>query len=355
MNRKNSYDLLRIFACIGVISIHVCAMFTGDITSQEIFSDENTGGLFLRCLFWTIGKFGVPCFVMISGAMVISNDSNSDFSSFYKKSFVKLGKPALIVSLLYFMYTQLLSIFQYIQGNNVSVLLDPIKNWLKGCPYYQLWFIYMYVGVYLIAPIIVRLRMELKEKTFTRIGVLFFILSVICNQTSTHYFAWDLSLSFTFLGYFVLGYIIYNKIKKNNFIGIASIIIGMSILVIKSYDIYELALKGNGDNDLVSPTKAPYQIMIVFSAVLLFVGFSMVDTNVKYHKISKYTYYIYLIHAGAWRILSKLWMHFAGGNKSDSRIMIPISIILVFFISLFISMFMESLFRKKSVSRRKEC
>ena len=41
-------------------------------------------------------------------------------------------------------------------------------NWLKGVPFYHLWYMYMLVGLYLFAPVLILLKHQIGDKFFER-------------------------------------------------------------------------------------------------------------------------------------------------------------------------------------------
>lgn len=51
-----------------------------------------------------VTALGVPCFVLLSGAFLLSNYKNRDIGYFYKKSFFNIFLPAIIISLGYSIY-----------------------------------------------------------------------------------------------------------------------------------------------------------------------------------------------------------------------------------------------------------
>lgn len=87
IQRENNFDLLRIIATFGVISIHIGSDFNVKYSSDF--------GTFFNIFF----KFSVPLFLMLSGAFVFKRKIEP--SIFYKKAMKKLGKPLVVVSIMY--------------------------------------------------------------------------------------------------------------------------------------------------------------------------------------------------------------------------------------------------------------
>lgn len=87
--RKNNSDFLRIVSAIAIIMIHVDASWMSAAVNVE------TGGysLFIICVYNSISRFAVPCFLMLSGAFILDDKRNLNYRYFYSKSFKKIGVP----------------------------------------------------------------------------------------------------------------------------------------------------------------------------------------------------------------------------------------------------------------------
>lgn len=101
--REGNYDLLRIASTIAVIMIHVSATwFDGalkDISENGLLIDQIEMPMAI-CIYNSISRFAVPCFLMLSGAFILDNESNLNYKAFYSKSFSKVGVPTIVFSLL---------------------------------------------------------------------------------------------------------------------------------------------------------------------------------------------------------------------------------------------------------------
>ena len=101
---ENSYDILRIVCAVGVIAIHVSAVWLTANTDTEWLDTLYQDHLLSTCLWNVMSRFAVPCFMMMSGALLLSNERNRDFPYFYKKQFHRIGIPAFIFIFLYLLY-----------------------------------------------------------------------------------------------------------------------------------------------------------------------------------------------------------------------------------------------------------
>lgn len=169
--RESNYDLLRILSCISVIVIHVSCSYTAAITDVEVFGQCYTEHMLVSCACNAMSRFAVPCFVMLSGAFALADERNAEYKYFYKKTFKKIGIPALIFSVLYFFYSCALAVAAVlIKGKNLKRLLVPFKALIKGSPFAHMWFLYMLLGLYILTPLIIRFRKSITKSTFNRIA-----------------------------------------------------------------------------------------------------------------------------------------------------------------------------------------
>lgn len=218
--RENNYDLLRIICSIAVIVLHVSATYSSAITDEEFFGEIYHDGMLTTCFYNVLSRFAVPCFIMLSGAFILADERNADYKKFYRKIFVGVGVPTLIFSLFYFLYSILISIVKIaVQGDGITELLQPVKEWMKGQPFYHMWYLYMMIGVYLLAPVIYALKKQVGEKVFEKVAWIFLICACLGLWTSKSLLRWDIGVSFRYTGYFMIGYILRKNAlmeKKNN-------------------------------------------------------------------------------------------------------------------------------------------
>ena len=108
--RENNYDLLRIVSSIAVIMIHVSSIWLDRIDiiiangPKNNLCIENMYSPAVICIYNSISRFAVPCFIMLSGAFILDNERNLDYKTFYCKSFAKVGIPTIVFSFIYILY-----------------------------------------------------------------------------------------------------------------------------------------------------------------------------------------------------------------------------------------------------------
>lgn len=340
MKRENNYDLLRIVSAIAVIMIHVSATWVCgaiDSISKDGLLITDIQSPYLICIYNSITRFAVPCFVMLSGAFVLENEKNIEYKKFYSKSFAKIGIPTIIFSVVYIFYS-IPGCFVGERNEGISILL---KNIIIGEPMFHLWYLYMLVGVYALAPIVLRFKNSISEKSFYKIAFVFCVWAGISHWTGTRRLHWDIGQSFEFLGYFMAGYSIRKMCKhKNNLKGLLMILFGLLLELCATGLEYQQMKAGISESELTYQILGSYCPLIFSASMLIFYGFTLLDVKKEFTNLSGLTFYIYLIHGGVWDFISKLFRIIKGKDyltKLDGAVWIFVFTIVVFIVSYLLS------------------
>ncbi len=165
-------NILRAFAILAVISIHVSTNFTN--------MDAINGLAALYMSIDVLSHFAVPLFIVISGFVLYNKYSDDiDIKRFYKKRLKSVLPQYLIFSTFYLAATYIGSI---VLARPVNLdILHIIYRYLTGGCFYHLWFFVLIIQLYLLYPVILRLynycdvRGRILELLFTVffIGVLY--------------------------------------------------------------------------------------------------------------------------------------------------------------------------------------
>lgn len=201
-----------------------------------------------------------------------------------------------------------------------------------------MWYMYMMAGIYFLTPSIILVKNHMAEHDFRKMTVLFLIWASVSSWTSRYLLSWDLGRSFLYVGYFMMGYIIrkYTKDRKNNFLGICLIMIGIMIELFTAYIQYIHILQGIAEQDEIYALVQPQTPWIMCASVVIFWGFSSLDFRWDWVKLSSHTFYIYLFHAGVWDIMLKVIKYFKK-DIANSMFAIPCGVTVVFVISYILS------------------
>ena len=194
------YDLLRIAAAFSVVMLHSAAQFwyTLDIRSTEWIITNSYNAVF---------RFGVPIFVMISGAMFLDKNYTLNIKRLYKHNIFRMIVLYAVWSCIYGLY----------DCRNFDFAAVGIKEIIRELLYgrYHLWFIPMIVGIYMLLPIL-KSWIEHTDKKSIEYFLLLFLIWKIGKETTQALIITDevhyvldlvkLELVCSYVGYFVWGY-----------------------------------------------------------------------------------------------------------------------------------------------------
>lgn len=300
--RLPEFDLLRSFAILGVVIIHVSGAFLPEVERGSSFN------LMLLAIN-QLQRFCVPTFILLSGfwlSYVPQNFENPNAT--LKKRLLRVVPPYVLWSLIFE--------FFYIFIVKNRSLSNIIPNLILGKSVYVYYFIILILQFYLLWWILVKFKIKTigtrglaialgvqLGSTLVRYSALFGIIPPL------HYLSDRLILDWVF--FFILGWYIgqhYERVrpwvisrKKEIWMAIACAI---ALTIYERNAIYFSSLTINDANNF---TKLSSQIY----AVLFFLGCLPFDRTLKPLKtLSRYSFAIYLIHAPIVNLEGRLLIHF---------------------------------------------
>lgn len=337
--REENYDMLKVIAMICVMLLHI-----GDDYGIYIVAGEPSYFFTLGNICVTLTTFAVPCFLMTSGALLLANPNNKDFKAFYRKSFYHIGLPTLLVSALYVCYNIVKLYYHISLGMEVSD--TPAKyfaEWLRGDPFYHLWYMYMLVGIYLLVPILIRVRESLDFDIWKKIAGFSLAASVVLWYTSSFKVHWGLE-GCVYLSYFLAGDVLrtyYSNHAEKKMAGK----IGAGFFVLALYCIAREYLIRNDMRQYLFASMGNFHPLVMTAAILIFAGFSNLKTERKWHKAAEKSFYMYLLHAGMIDV-----MYIVLPERWNPVCFIPVMLIAAFIASYIASAFLLAIQKKSMAS-----
>lgn len=200
-DRKIHIDLLRILACFSVIMLHS--------SSQHWYELPVTDYRWIICnTYDALFRFGVPVFVMISGALFLGREREVDLKRLYRKNILRLVTAYWFWSFMYGLWD-----CREWFGAEGTVWQDYVMEFLLGR--YHLWFIPMLAGIYVILPILKTWTEHASRKQVEYFLVLFLILQIgvatlkipgLSSMAELILQFINVELACSYVGYFILGY-----------------------------------------------------------------------------------------------------------------------------------------------------
>jgi surface polysaccharide O-acyltransferase-like enzyme len=200
-------DLIRTFAIVLVILLHA---------SEESFAISDIVNQAIVTRWWSMTIYNsfarecVPLFIMLSGALLLQPYKIEEpVKVFFKKRLIRIGMPWIFWGIIYFAWSY------SIKNNPVS--LNSIGQGIATGPYYQFWFLYMLMGLYLITPLL-RVLVAHASRALLRYVLLLWFIGTAIIPLLTLFTPIGLSsnvfLLTGWIGYFLLGlYLLDVQIK----------------------------------------------------------------------------------------------------------------------------------------------
>lgn len=235
MKKDKGIEYLRTICIIAVISIHILYqgfMYYGETLNRKSYTIWN--GI-MNSIWWA-----VPCFVMITGVLLLNPNRVITIKKLYKKYILRM----VVVLLLFGVgYAWMEEVFNE-RTINVSQIFKAFLYVLEGKSWAHLWYIYGLLGLYLLIPIYKVISEKMSDKEIVYIIAVLTICEVIVPMLEVTGLKLKLYCHFsgTLPLYFILGIAVNRNIIKLSTIkarclfGISTILLfGLSI-VEKMYD-----------------------------------------------------------------------------------------------------------------------
>lgn len=141
--RVVALDALRVAAVLGVVAIHV----TGIMVSNPEIKGSVSWWIALAVNAGSI--WVVPAFVMVSGALLLGPGPHRDGpAAFYRRRLLRLG-PAFVFWPLFYIF-----VVRMLISGAVLTPFGVIGLLAAGTPYTHLYFLFLIVGLYAVAPVL---------------------------------------------------------------------------------------------------------------------------------------------------------------------------------------------------------
>ena len=326
-------DLIRTVAIVGVILLHA----SHDLTVEQMN--------FLEIFRWptvdfyqSIGRIGIPLFIMLTGALLLQPEKqNESLSVFFKKRWARIGLPFIFWGTAYFAWDFLVE--------HQAFTLSAIINGILNGPYYQFWYLYMLVGLYLLTPIM-RIVVAQGGTYILKYFVILWILGASIVPTIEFFFTYSLNsnvFEFTgYVGYFILGaYLLTVRMRRSTISILMTLGIALTVFATYMMAWYVGGSKTYYFHEYFSPTLILASTM-TFLLLITFLlpshsntGNSRLRGNKLLSLISQNTLPIYLFHPMVIYALQRGFFGFAiNGNTINSIPGVPLMTVIVLFICL---------------------
>lgn len=326
------FDILRIVAIIAVMALHIAGQ---NWRSTDVYTPEWT----IFNIADSVTRWGVPVFVMISGALFLGGKQS--IGHIYKKNISRIVVSLLAWSAVYMI------VDAYNNGIDANRMIEEF-----AFGHFHLWFLYMIIGLYMIVPVI---RPMVASQTLVKyfLTLAFFVTFLIPEIVKILQLKYDFAssilsgllshMSFSvpvgYIGYFVLGYFL-NQIRISLKLELTIYILGVCGFL------FTIFATGFVSHHMGEAYDAFYYNMtcnVLFegSAVFVFAKqrLSKICGNIRIRKIvltlSSWSFGAYLVHALVLEVLDRRFM--LNTMTYHPAVSVPVLLILVGVISFAVS------------------
>jgi surface polysaccharide O-acyltransferase-like enzyme len=283
-------DAVRAYAILLVVVSHVFAP-----VSAALLEYPAPVWWFFN-LFNSAIRLCVPLFVMISGKLLLGSSREEPYLQEIGRRFSRIVPP-------FFAWSMIYAAYEARMAGEAFSWADALRQFFQGPTEFHLWFMYMILGVYLIAPFLRRfVRAARRQDLEALLG--FWLAFLILGFAVPAYASTGPAATLVgYGGYFVLGYYLDKEAvfegKRRELLGISA-----AIVFINALATYRLALAQDGVVDQkyyggLAPLVAIY-------AACFFLVLKRIDYDRLFadhpavrrltHVLSLDSYNIYLIH-----------------------------------------------------------
>lgn len=326
------FDFLRIFAAFAVVVLH---------TSSQKFYDVDVFSL--KWTFFNIGdsvvRWGVPIFVMISGALFLGKQDTIDIKSLYSKNIKRLFLSFVVWSLICVIVRKL--------QNPAMPKREMVQRFLEGN--FHMWFLLMIIGLYMMLPLLNEMvKNDTLVKYFLALAFIFASLlptlkqfyesfgpyisdervSIVINALFKDVTVMNVCMVSGYIGYFVLGYFMDSmkiSVKTEMVIYILSILGFVSTVLLTAY-----FSRRSGTADVGFYNNMRVNVLLETIGIFTFFKCRVSKINVKHRErltfLSKCSFGCYLVHTLVLQSLD----HYYGINTKALPAGISVIVLAVF-------------------------
>ena len=280
------FDLMRCVAAVAVIAIHVLAPY------RELQNSIPYGEWLTAVTVNGMTRWAVPVFILISGALMLSDTRPFDFGYYVKRRLGKVLVPFIAWSVFYAYLSGWSS-----AGFDSALAVEVLQNSPHHETYYHLGFFYYFIPLYFVIPVLQWLMKRTDDTAW------YVYLGMWLITTTLFLFHIDGPWSYEiwlYTGYLPLGYLLYKKLPINPVTVGLAVVLGGTSFYFTVNSVVELSL-ANGEYS-VGRWFSYKTLNVVVAASMVFVlcravGESLSEGAKKVVSvISQHSLGIYLLH-----------------------------------------------------------
>ncbi|MBD3317911.1 MAG: acyltransferase family protein [Chitinivibrionales bacterium] len=223
-------DSLKIIAMFGVVLIHSAAPLL------IAYRERGPVVWWIGNLYDSLARCCIPIFFMLSGALLLNAAGRMPPGVFLRRRFRRIGIPFLFWSAVYFIWEKTFN-----RGG--IPYLSFLGNIIREPTYYHLWFLYVLMGLYLIAPLLGIYVHTAGRRNKTYLLMLWLAFGSIVPflelyfDTPVYFMASTPNSVFRYAGFFMLGHFLHHarRTARHRIIFAMLFIVGFAATLLGTY------------------------------------------------------------------------------------------------------------------------
>lgn len=170
-DRQGWIITLRVLASMAIVLLHVIAEWV-----NTSWKDQLTGvrlvvdGVIIQVLV----RWAVPCFVMISGALLLNPQKDLSLKKIYRY----IARMVTVLAVFGFGFCIIESIAKNGYRFNGSMPFTALQNLIAGRSWAHMWYVYMLIGLYMLTPVFRSFTKTANRKEMQFILAVLFVFTI---------------------------------------------------------------------------------------------------------------------------------------------------------------------------------
>ena len=282
----SAFDVMRTVAATAVVVIHVLGPYRdrlGEIPDSHWMSAIALNGMSRWC---------IPVFIMITGALLLSDPRPLKFGYFLRRRVAKVLIPFLVWSVLYAVVAGL-----SLDGHDAALTTALLKELPTHETYYHLAFFYYFIPLYLLIPVLKPLADAQRRGVIFALTAAWLVLTVLYLFEAEGIFGIDLVM---YGGYLLLGYVLFTRARPSSASFASLALLGLTAVAIADYAVISTSLDAGryhpGDWFSYKTVNTVLLAAFVFAGVLAYDHRLSARTFRLFEFVGRHSLGVYLIH-----------------------------------------------------------
>lgn len=225
------FELARCVAAIAVIAIHVLAPY------RHQFSEIPFNEWLVAIGVNSVSRWAVPVFILISGALMLSDHRPFDLNYYIRRRLGKVLVPFIVWSLFYAYLSGWTA-----HGFDLSNVIQVLEESPQHATYYHLGFFYYFIPLYFVIPFLQVFVRRYDDRALYALTGLWLLTTVLFLLRIDGLWSQPIWL---YSGLLLLGYILYQKMPLTKPVVTVFVILGLASFALTINQVVSMSIEAD--------------------------------------------------------------------------------------------------------------